>query len=66
MKVSQLIEELKKYPADANAYAYEGEVCGVVIVDRHKRFKELGVIEANESDEYSKMLHEELNRADCA
>lgn len=32
IKVSKLIEELQKFPHDALAYAYEGEIVGVVIV----------------------------------
>ena len=53
MKVSKLIEELQKYPPDANARAYEGEVCGIIIeaVEPGRPFgKELGVIFAHESE----------------
>jgi hypothetical protein len=30
--VSKLIEELKKFPPDALAYAYEGEITGIIVV----------------------------------
>ena len=33
IKVSELIEALKKFPPDAMAYAYSGEVEGIVIAD---------------------------------
>ena len=49
MRVSKLIEELQKYPPDANARAYEGEVCGV-IVEASKFGALLGVIVAHESE----------------
>lgn len=29
--VKELIEELRKFPEDAQCYAYEGEVTGVVV-----------------------------------
>jgi hypothetical protein len=44
--VSKLIEELGKFPPDALAYAYEGEVIAVVVVDANGR--ELGWIPATE------------------
>ena len=40
--VKKLIKELKKYPMDAEAYAYGGEITGVVIT---KDNKQLGYIE---------------------
>ena len=49
-----MIEELKKYPPDALAYAYEGEFVGIVIVSLDKdgkRLKQLGEIPASERDE---------------
>ncbi len=52
--VKKLIEELKKYPPDALAYAYEGEFVGIVIVSLDKdgkRLKQLGEIPASERDE---------------
>ncbi len=53
MRVDQLIEELKKFPPDANARAYEGEVCGIIIESGSGRtgdYKELAVIPAHESE----------------
>lgn len=34
--VSDLITELQKFPPDAVCYAYEGEVCGVVVEEKEK------------------------------
>lgn len=50
--VEKLIRELKKYPPDALAYAYEGEFIGVVIVKRDEkgRLEQLGEIPASEKD----------------
>ena len=54
MKVKQLIKELKKYPPNANARAYEGEVCGIIIESKKDFFSDdyeyLGCIEAHESE----------------
>lgn len=47
--VKQLIEELRKFPMDAKAYAYEGEVTGVVIRSANGS-KELGHIPATARD----------------
>jgi hypothetical protein len=33
--VKELIEELKKYPSDAIAYAYEGEAIGIMVTDKN-------------------------------
>jgi len=52
--VAKLIEELKKYPSDALAYAYDGEFIGIVIVSRGTDSKggdQLGEIPASEWDE---------------
>jgi hypothetical protein len=56
--VRKLIEELKEYPLDALAYAYEGSEVGIVIVGRNivtnhhggKGRPELGFIVANEGE----------------
>ena len=49
IKVSKLITELQKLPPNAYAYAYEGEVTGIVVVSSLKeQRKELCVILANE------------------
>ena len=45
MTVKELIMELQKYPAGAIAYAYEGEITGVVITEDGR---ELGYIETKE------------------
>lgn len=37
--VARLIEELKKFPPDALAYAYEGEITGIVIVGKEIRHR---------------------------
>jgi hypothetical protein len=47
LTVAELIAALSAYPKDAFVYAYEGEVTGVVIVDRDHT--EIGYIEARES-----------------
>lgn len=38
MRVDELIEELKKFPMDAELFAYEGEATGVTIVDKNKNY----------------------------
>ncbi|MDZ7289333.1 MAG: hypothetical protein ONB44_07855 [candidate division KSB1 bacterium] len=48
--VAKLINELKKYPSDALAYAYEGEFIGIVIVDA-KEQKQLGEIPASSEED---------------
>lgn len=56
--VAKMIEELKKFPADALCYAYEGEMQGVVVVEaRSSEFanggssrKVLGYITAAEGE----------------
>lgn len=47
VQIEKLIEELKKFPMDAFAYAYEGEIIGIVVVDADD--DELGHIPASES-----------------
>jgi len=47
IKISNLVEELKKFPQDALVYAYEGESTCIVIVDSNH--KELGHIPAYDS-----------------
>ena len=47
IKINNLIEELKRFPSDSLAYAYEGESCCVVIVDSNG--KQLGYIPAYDS-----------------
>jgi hypothetical protein len=42
--VGQLIDELRKYPRHALAYAYEGDVLGIVVTDI-EGLEELGVID---------------------
>jgi hypothetical protein len=46
IKISNLIEELKKFPPDSLAYAYEGESTCVVVCDKTRA--ELGYIPASE------------------
>jgi len=48
--IAELIKELQKYPPDALAYAYEGEIIGIVIVDA-KETKQLGEILASSEDD---------------
>lgn len=43
----KLIEEIKKFPETSFCYAYEGEVTGIIVVD--KNGKELGYIITSES-----------------
>ncbi len=40
--VFQIIEELRKYPPDALAYAYEGEMVGIVVVAAERTTDEGG------------------------
>jgi hypothetical protein len=47
--VKKMIEELEKYPKDAQVYAYEGEITGLVIVDSKTAW--LGEILAREGKE---------------
>lgn len=47
MKVIRLIELLEQFPISANARAYEGEVCGIVIEDD---FGTMAVINAHEAE----------------
>ncbi|MDY6845034.1 MAG: hypothetical protein SVW57_13205 [Thermodesulfobacteriota bacterium] len=44
----RLQNELKKFSPNAFAYAYEGEITGVIIIDEND--KSLGYIIATESD----------------
>lgn len=53
LKVSILIKALKTFPEDAECYAYEGEICGVVVV---KDGKELGYIELSEKSGLMKVV----------
>ena len=46
--ISEIIDELEKFPPDALAYAYEGEITGIVIVKDAVERKELGVIPTSE------------------
>lgn len=45
--IGQLIEELKKFPADSYCYAYEGEVHGVIVVAADGK-RHLGYVPAQE------------------
>ena len=47
MRIKKLIERLKEFPEDAYAYAYEGEIVGIVIRSANNE-KQLGWILANE------------------
>lgn len=47
IRVSELVEQLKQYPADAVCYAYEGEITGVVIRDKEDK-EQLGYITTEE------------------
>ncbi len=38
MRVDELIKELKKFPLDAEVFAYEGEATGITIVDKNKNY----------------------------
>ena len=48
MRVGKLIELLKEFPETANARAYEGEVCGIVIDDSAGT---MAVINAHEGED---------------
>ena len=50
IRIDKLIEELNKFPLDSLAYAYEGEICGIVIVEPDQPERELGYILASERD----------------
>lgn len=47
--VKRLVQELEKLPEDALAYAYEGEIIGIVIATPDG--KELGYIPTSESEQ---------------
>ena len=52
IKTKTLIEQLKRFPENSWSYAYEGEVCGVVVVDRPGIYcTTYGYIKANEGDQ---------------
>jgi hypothetical protein len=46
--VKQLREELAKFPDNALCYAYEGEVCGVIVTHPTRRYAGQGVIYCGE------------------
>jgi len=50
-KVGWLKKELEKFPDDADCYAYEGEVIGIVVCKKENDYEELGVIHCSESDD---------------
>jgi len=52
-RVSDVIAELQKFPADALCYAYEGEIIGIVIVATDG-VTELGYILAGDTDAMDK------------
>jgi hypothetical protein len=62
IRVNKLIEELKRFPPDSLAYAYEGESCCVVVVDHDG--KQLGYIPAYEGkrDDAGKTVIEKVPR----
>jgi hypothetical protein len=37
--VKDIIDELSQYPNDFIAYAYEGEVCGIIVMDPKNKWK---------------------------
>jgi len=45
--VGEVLEELAKFPKDALCYAYEGEMHGIVIVDKDTD-EQLGTVEGME------------------
>jgi hypothetical protein len=47
IQIAKLIAELQKFPPTAYAYAYDAEVCGLVIVRNLNTREDLGVIIAN-------------------
>lgn len=49
IRVDKLIKELQKFPQEALAYAYEGEMTGIVIVDN--KDNHLGQIFAREGND---------------
>ena len=51
--LKRLIEKLSEYPSDALAYAYDGEVIGIVSAEKDERGyrDELGFIHATEMEE---------------
>ncbi len=58
IRVKKLIEKLKEFPEDALAFAYEGEIAGVVIRSAECN-KQLGWISANEfKEEEDECVHD--------
>lgn len=50
--VKQMKEELDKFPDDAQCYAYEGEVIGLVVIKPDASlFQKYGVIYCSEGDD---------------
>ncbi len=47
IEIKRLKKELNKFPEDACAFGYEGEVCGIIITNASGR-KQLGYIVAEE------------------
>ena len=63
--VAWLRAELAKFPDDALCFAYEGEVCGIVIEpprsgDQRRDMSRQGCIYCSESDEYDQANETEL------
>lgn len=48
IRIDKLIEELRKFPPDALAFGYEGEITGIVILDINN--KAIGYIKAGEDE----------------
>ena len=62
IKTSKLIEELQKFPPNSYAYAYEGEIVGIVVVSSQDNTspnnKELGYICCSEGKGTSTKIHQ--------
>lgn len=62
IKTLDLIKELKKFPPNSYAYAYEGEIVGIVLVSSQNigspKTKEFGYICCSEGKGTSTVIHE--------
>jgi len=62
IKTSELIKELKKFPPNSYAYAYEGEIVGIVLVSSQDtgspKNKEFGYIRCSEGKGTKTVIHE--------
>lgn len=52
--IKKLKEEVNKFPDDAECYAYEGEVTGLIVTMAERNYTHQGVIHCSEHDDSEK------------